>query len=152
METIRLRIRQLNAQDTEELHAVLSDAAVMRYIEAPFSRRQTAAFIKRVNTAVPPLAYAVVWKETDTVIGQLIYHPYDSKSWELGWILRRSYWHRGIADELTAAAIADAKQRGIPALVIECVPDQLATRHIAEKHGFCYAGEENGLALLRREI
>lgn len=152
METKRLRIRPLNAQDTEELHAVLSDAAVMRYIEAPFSHRQTAAFIERVNTAEPPLAYATVWKETNTVIGQLIYHPYDGKSWELGWVLHRAWWRRGIADELTAAAIADARQRGIPALVIECVPDQLVTRHIAEKHGFRFAGEENGLAVFRREI
>lgn len=152
METKRLRIRPLNAQDTEELHAVLSDPEVMRCIEAPFSRRQTAAFIERVNATEPALAYAVVWKETGTVIGHLIYHPYDSKSWELGWILHRAWWRRGIADELTAAAIADAQRRGIPALVIECTSEQQVTQHIAIKHGFRYAGEENGLAVYRRDI
>ena len=152
METKRLNIRALTAQDVEALHAVLSDAEVMRHIEAPFTRQQTAAFIRRVNAAEPALAYAVVWKETGTVIGQLIYHPYDSESWELGWVLHRDFWRRGIADELTAAVIADAEKRRIPALVIECVPDQRVTRHIAEKHGFQNLGEENGLVVYRKDI
>ena len=152
METERLLVRPLTVQDTDDLHAVLSDAQVMRYIETPFTRQQTAAFIERVNTAMPPLAYAVVWKETNTVIGHLIYHPYDGESWELGWILHREYWHRGIADELTVAVIANAQRRKIPALVIECDRNQLATRHIAEKHGFRYAGEETNLAVYRKNI
>ena len=152
METGRLRIRPLTAQDAEELHTVLSDAEVMCHIEAPYTRRQTAAFIERVNAAEPPLAYAVVWKETGTVIGHLIYHPYDVGSWELGWVLHRDFWRRGIADELTAAVIADAEEHGIPALVIECDPGQSVTRHIAEKHGFRVLGEENGLAVYRRDI
>lgn len=150
MEAARLHIRPLTAQDAEALYAVLSDAEVMRAIEAPFSRQQTVRFIERVNAAEPALAYAVVWKETDAVIGHLIYHPFDSESWELGWVLRRDYWRRGIADELTAAVIADAKRRAIPALVIECDPKHRVTRHIAEKHGFRYLGEENGLAVYRR--
>ena len=152
METKRLRIRPLTAEDTEELCKVLSDAEVMRYVEAPYSRQQTAEFIQRVNVAVPPLAYAVVWKETDRVIGHLIFHPYDDRSWELGWILRRDYWRRGLADELTGSVIADAQQRGLPALVIECHRDQLVTRHIAEKNGFRYVGEEDGLVIYRRTI
>ena len=124
----------------------------MRYVETPFTRQQTAAFIERVKAAVPPLAYAVVWKETDTVIGHLIFHPYDADSWELGWILHRGFWHMGIADELTAAVIANAQQREIPELVIECSPKQAASRHIAEKHGFRYVGGENNLAVYRRTI
>lgn len=152
METKRLRIRPLTAEDTEELCKDLSDAEVMRYVEAPYSRQQTAEFIQRVNMAVPPLAYAVVWKETDRVIGHLIFHPYDDRSWELGWILRRDYWRMGLADELTGSVIADAQQRGLPALVIECHRDQLVTRHIAEKNGFRYVGEEDGLVIYRRTI
>ena len=97
METERLRIRALHAQDTEALYAVLSDTAVMRFIEAPFTLRQTADFIARMNAAVPPLARAVIWKESGTLIGHLIYHPYDSGSWELGRILHRDFWGRGIA-------------------------------------------------------
>ena len=97
METPRLRIRTLRAEDAEALYAVLSDPAVMRFIEAPFTLRQTADFIARVNAASPPLARAVIWKESGILIGHLIYHPYDSGSWELGWILHREFWGRGIA-------------------------------------------------------
>lgn len=152
METKRLLIRPLEAQDIEALYTVLSDEAVMRYIETPFSRKQTAEFIQHVNAAEPPLAHAVVWKENNTVIGHLIYHPYDAESWELGWILHCDYWHKGISDELTTAVIADAQRREIPELVIECDPNQTVTRHIAEKHGFRYMGEENNLAIYQRTI
>jgi len=51
-----------------------------------------------------------------------------------------------------AAVITDAQQRGVPALVIECAPEQQVTQHIAKKHGFRYAGEENGLAVYRRDV
>ena len=150
METERLWIRALHARDTEALYAVLSDAAVMRFLEAPFTLHQTADFIARVNKAVPPLARAVIWKESGTVIGHLIYHPYDAGSWELGWILHRDFWGRGIAGELTAAVIKDAERQKIPELVIECSPAQTVTRRLAEKHGFRYAGTEGGLAVYRR--
>lgn len=152
METERLLIRPLTASDTPALHAVLSDAEVMRFVEAPFSLGQTAAFIERISAQVPAPVQALVWKKTGELVGQLIYHPYDAESWELGWILRRDFWGRGIAAELTEAALADARQRRIPALVIECAPEQRVTRHIAEKLGFRFLGEEAGLALYRRTI
>ncbi len=152
METERLRIRALRAEDAEALYAVLSDAAVMRFIEAPFTLRQTADFIARVNAASPPLARAVIWKESGALIGQLIYHPYDSESWELGWILHREFWGRGIAGELTAAVIEDAERKKIPELVIECDPAQSVTRRLAEKHGFRYTGREGGLAVYHRRM
>lgn len=33
--------------------------------------------------------------------------------------------------------------------VIECVPEQTATRHIAEKKGFAYVGRTDGLEVYR---
>ena len=82
IETERLLVRPLRAEDGEALYAVLSDAEVMRYVEAPFSRRQTAEFIGRVRASEPTPVFAVVWKGTDTLIGHLIYHPFDGESWE----------------------------------------------------------------------
>ena len=48
--------------------------------------------------------------------------------------------------------IEDARERNIPALVIECDRKQLASRRIAEKHSFQVAGKEDGLLLYRRRF
>ena len=152
METKRLLVRPLNAKDTDSLYTVLSDSEVMRHVEAPYSRQNTADFIERVCKTDPIPVYAVVWKDTGAVIGHLIYHPFDKVSWELGWILRRDVWNMGLASELTAAVIEDAQANGIAGLVIECSEEQLASRRIAAKHGFQFAGEENGLLLFRRRL
>ena len=152
METERLCVRPFAAEDLEALHSILSDEEVMRWLEAPYSRKQTETFLAHVRGAEPPPVFAVTWKETGRVIGQLIFHPFDRESWELGWILRRDVWRQGLADELTRAILRDAEALGIPALVIEGDPRQQITRHIAEKHGFAYEGEVEGLALYRRRI
>ena len=39
----------------------------------------------------------------DRLFGQIIFHPYDTDSYEIGWILDRAYWNRGIATEVTGA-------------------------------------------------
>ncbi len=152
LETERLLVRPLEAEDGEALYAVLSDPEVMRYVDVPYSRAQTADFIRRVRAAKAMPVFAVVWKESGTVIGHLIYHPFDRESWELGWILRRDCWGKGIADELTAAALEDARRRGILQLAIECAPEQRASRHLAEKHGFGFSCEKDGLAVYRKRL
>ena len=53
----------------------------------------------------------------------------------------------GLASELTAAAIARARETKIPSLVLECCPEQTVTRHLAERFGFQI--EEGKGSLLR---
>ena len=149
IETGRCLIRDFVMEDTSELHAVLSDEQVMRYIEAPFGLEQTADFIREAGVCQPPLVHAVVWKETLQVIGHVIFHPYEEDLWEIGWILHRAFWGMGIASELTAALIAQAKTRGAKGCVMECHPAQAATIRIAQKHGFIYVGQNDGCNLYR---
>ena len=42
-----------------------------------------------------------------------------------------------------------ASHRAGKTAVIECVPEQTATRHIAEKKGFAYVGRTDGLEVYR---
>ena len=139
-------IRPFRACDAEDLYAVLGDPAVMRYIEPPFSRQQTASFLEREGLTDPPRVLALA-DDGDRVVGQVIFHPYDSKSWELGWILGREHWGRGLAAASTAALVERCREMGAARCVIECHPDQTVTRHIAEKCGFRFAGEADGLAV-----
>ena len=58
-ETEALHIRRLTAEDLEPLHRLLSDPAVMRYLEPPFTRAQTEAFLQKAGMGREPLIRAV---------------------------------------------------------------------------------------------
>lgn len=106
-ETEALHIRRLTAEDLEPLHRLLSDPAVMRYLEPPFTRAQTEAFLQKAGMGREPLIWAV--EDGRGFAGYVIYHPYDETSMELGWVLASDRWGRGVrpgsdpADDLPGA-------------------------------------------------
>lgn len=136
LQTKRCRIRNLKSEDLDDLFAVLSDPIVMKYIEPPFDRMQTAEFIKAAGLCDPPLVYGLEWSGTGALIGHVIWHPFAQEGYEIGWILHRDYWGMGIASEVTEALICYADQLNIRHLILEHSPQQTATKHIAEKFGF----------------
>ena len=148
LKTKRLLIRELTPADTDALHCILSDREVMRVIEPPYTRQQTAAFINENARSEVPLVYGLESLETGRLIGHLIWHPFDSEASELGWILGREHWGKGYARELTQAMLAMARTE-LRDVVIQCTPEQTAARHIAEKNGFFFLGVENGLCMYR---
>lgn len=147
IETERLIVRRLREDDRAALFAVLSDPEVMRYIEPPFTVEQTQAFLQRAGMCEPPLIYGVVWKETGGLIGHLIWHPWDETAMELGWILSRDFWGRGIAKELTSAMLARTDRD----VVLECSPSQAVTRRIAEAYGFSTVSANTECTIFRRK-
>lgn len=148
LKTRRLLIRELTMADLDRLHAVLSDRKVMRFIEPPYTLRQTAAFITDNARSEVPLVYGLEARDTGTLIGHVIWHPFDSESYELGWILDRDHWARGYAGEVTDALLAAARAEGKD-VVIQCAPEQTAARHIAESRNFFFLGVEEGLCVYR---
>lgn len=152
LETERLLVRPFVPEDEPALHRVLSHPEVMRFIQPPFTPEQTLAFLRQAGLCVPPLVYALTLRETGALIGHLIWHPYGQNSYELGWVLRRDSWGQGIASELTEALIGEARRSGIPGIVLECAPEQEASRHIAAKFGFRFAGGLEGLEVYRLEV
>ena len=54
IETERLLVRPFREDDAEPLYAVLSDPAVMRHIEPPFSMERTKAFLNENGLLSPP--------------------------------------------------------------------------------------------------
>ena len=146
-ESARLRLRTMRRGDLDELYALLSDAEVMRWLEPPFSRTQTEDFLEQAGLSEPPLVYAAESSEGE-FLGYAIYHDYDERRRELGWVLRPAFWHKGCADEMTVLLTALARREGKDA-VIECVPEQTASAHIARRHGFSYEGRVDGCDIYR---
>lgn len=150
METSRCVIRKFLMEDVADLYKTLSDEKVMEYIEPIFDMERVRNFIADAGLCEPPLVYALVWKETEETIGHVIFHPYEENSYEIGWIIRREYWGRSIADEVTKAFVKYAKKLGnINSCVIECDPEQKVSKHIALKNGFVYEGEDDGCDVYR---
>ena len=141
-----ITIRKIQPGDADALYRLLSDPAVMRYLEPPFDRAQTEDFLRRAGLAEPPLVYAA--EENGDFIGYVIYHAYDEQSVEIGWVLLPEYWGRGYASALTDLLIDRARQER-KSVVIECAPTQTATRRIARKKGFRACGICDGLAVYR---
>ena len=119
----------------------------MRYLEPPFSPERTHAFLREAGLSDSPLIWAVDG-EDGRFIGYVIYHAYDETDMELGWVLARSAWRRGYASALTRLMIARAHAAG-KALVTKCVPEQTATKRIAEKFGFRFCGKSGGCEVFR---
>ena len=144
---MNITIRNMRPGDADALYRLLSDPEVMRYLEPPYGRTQTEAFLRHAGLVEPPLVYAA--EENGIFIGYVIYHAYDEESVEIGWVLFPKYWGRGYASALTDQLIDMARQEQ-KSVVIECVPAQEATKRIAVKKGFHDCGICDGLAVYRR--
>ena len=91
-----------------------SDADVMRYYPAPWSREQSDAFAQRVLRLIDELGWGF-WAVEERVSGRFIgfvglHVPSDklpfSPCVEVGWRLAKSYWGLGYATEAAQSAIA----------------------------------------------
>ena len=150
IETSRCIVRSFTMGDATDLYKTLSDEKVMEYIEPAYDMGQVNEFIKVAGLGEPPLVFALVWKEIGEVIGQVIFHPYEEDSYEIGWIIRREYWGKGIAGEITDSLVEYTKSlKCIHSCVIECDPRQMASKRIALKNGFTYDGEDDGCDVYR---
>lgn len=142
-----LAIRRIDEKDLGPLVELLSDARVMRYLEPPFSSERSRTFLDETGLTDPPLIYAV--EDSCGFAGYVIYLDYDEASVEIGWVLAPRTWGQGYATELTRVLLGWAQAAGKD-VVIECVPEQVATRRIADRFGFSLAGERDGLIVFRR--
>lgn len=140
--TKNLSVRRMLPGDVDDLYGLLSDERVMKYLEPPYSREAAKTFLEKVGLSDPPLIYAVC-DHSERFVGYVIFHCYDEHGMEIGWVLSPAEWHKGYASELTAALLKTAKSEYEYA-IIECSPEQEATKRIAAKSGFTYCGMSDG--------
>jgi len=66
--------------------------------------------------------------------------------------MAKEWWGKGFAEEITRALIHKATQDGLKYLVIECDPNQEASKKIALKSGFSYSGRLDNLDVYRLKL
>lgn len=110
LETKRLLLREMTAQDLPALSAILRDEKVMYAYEHAFSDKEVQDWLdrnlERYRTDGFGL-WAAVLKETGAMIGQcgitMQQIGEDKKVPEVGYLFRRDVWHQGYATEAAMA-------------------------------------------------
>ena len=105
LETERMIIRDFQAEDLQDLHAIFSDAETMANVEPPYTMEKTEEFLKSFCIGRKG-AVAAVRKDSGTVIGYLLFCPSGEPDvYEMGWIFHRGYWRQGYAYESCKALL-----------------------------------------------
>lgn len=139
----------------------LGDECVMRWLEPPMPSQRARAFLLEYGVRRKAV-YALVWKETaappdglprvagGALAGHVIFHPAAGRPGfsELGWVLDRRVWRRGLGRESGLALIRAARGAGEKGLCAEAAPDNTASCGLLEALGFQPCGrDEDGLLL-----
>lgn len=120
IETERLLLRPFSLKDAEALFDIIGDKITNRFLpmfppkdvgEAEeILRERYLPDAARPNRAV----YAVTLKSDETLVGYVTVS--DGESRDLGYAVKREYWHRGIAAEAASAVSEAMKRSGVPYL------------------------------------
>ena len=120
LETQRLLLRKFTEADLGALYEIHRDVEVNRFLPwFPLKSLDDARDFYEARYARGyrlPCAYryAICLKTDDIPIGYI--HVASDDSYDLGYGLKREFWHRGIAAEAGRAVIGQVKRDGIPYL------------------------------------
>lgn len=148
-ETERLTVRKFMQDDLPALFGMMGKGEVMYAWEHGFSRNETRKWLNRQLTRYKKDGYgyyAVLPKETDTLIGQVgaLKTEIDGKEVvELGYIFDNLYWKQGYCMEAVKACIRFASDKlKIKELYATIRPENRDSIRIAEKLGMLKVGEQ----------
>jgi RimJ/RimL family protein N-acetyltransferase len=143
IETDRLLLRRMTAEDTEELLRIFSDPRVMASFGGElFDRARMEAWVHRNLEHQKRHGYglfSVILKAEERLIGDCGLEHMEVDRWpevELGFDFHSDYWGQGFATE-AAMAVRDfaLTQLALPRLVSLIRPGNAASIRVAEKIG-----------------
>ena len=148
--TPRLLLRQWQPSDLEPFALMSSDADVMRYYPAPWSREQSDVFAQRVMRLIDERGWgfwAIEERASRQFIGFVGLHipshelPF-SPCVEVGWRLAKPYWGLGYATEAAQSAISFGfQQLRLPEVVAFTAITNLKSRAVMERLGMQFDSE-----------
>lgn len=118
LETERLILRPFAEQDTESLFIILSDVEVNAFLPMfPLKDIEEAkTYLHEKHTAINSgktlFYYAICLKGNNIPIGYI--HVSGGDSYDLGYGLRKEFWHKGICSEACRVVIEKLKHIEIP--------------------------------------
>jgi RimJ/RimL family protein N-acetyltransferase len=142
LETARLRLRELSAEDLDFVAAMLGDAEVMRFYPKALDRGEAQEWIERQVRRYEDHGHGLWLVEdrgTATPVGQvglLLQEVEGDWEPEIGYLIHRPFWRRGYASEAALAVRGHAfGVRGEPRVVSLIRPENVASQGVARKLG-----------------
>lgn len=139
LETPRLRLRRITQADFEDLKTILQDKDVMYAWEYEFSDEDVQNWIDKNLRLYQKynLGYFVVEnKKNFEIVGQAALMPdivNNKEYYEIGYILKTKYWHKGYAKEC-ANALKDYafNKLNLVEVIFEIRPNNIPSIKVAE--------------------
>ena len=148
LHTARLTLRPVQAEDLADLLRVNGDDSVTRFL--PYATwaglEDGQAWLHRMQalqTGASGRQLVLVLKATREVIGTLLIFKFDAASQraELGYVLGRAHWGRGLMFEAVQAACTQALgASGLRRLEAEVDTNNLASNALLQRLGFTREG------------
>ena len=140
----RLILRMLRQSDFEAYAEMCADPEVMRYIgdgqplARPLAWRNLAMMVGHWSLRGYGL-WAAEERSSGALVGRIgFWNPEGWPGFELGWMLRRSFWGRGYATEGARTALQFAfTQLRQPHVISLIHPDNAASIRVAQRLGEC---------------
>ncbi len=135
----RFYLRYITQNDFKELQAILQNKEVMYAWEYDFSNEDVQDWInnnleryKKYNLGF----FIIIEKTSGKVLGQAALMPdlvNGNKYYEIGYILKKEYWHQGFATEAAKALVHYAfNTLRLEEVIFEIRPENFASRKVAE--------------------
>jgi RimJ/RimL family protein N-acetyltransferase len=146
--TERLHLRAWDPDRTADLAVLQADPEVMRFIGAgPVDSTRTDELVAEWTARWERDGYSV-WATCDRATGACIgrtgvtRHPYWEDP-EVGWLLARPFWGRGLATEGGLASLRFGFETvGLDRIISVCRPENHASERVMRKLGMTHARDD----------
>lgn len=149
LETERLLLRKMRPKDARDMFAYASDPEVTRYVlwETHGSIQDSENFLRFANEGYERgdfRGWGLVLKATGAFVGtcgiEADYHPGHSRA-ELGYVLSREHWGRGLMPEAVRRMIRFCfDQMDLNRVEARCIAENTASARVMEKAGMTHEG------------
>lgn len=144
METDRLILREHTRQDAQAILEIFGDIEVMRHfgmkpVSSFSAAEQMIEYFERDREKNGLNRWAVVLKSEDAVVGSIFYTNIEKPYFraEIGYLLNRGYWGRGIMREALEKIISFGfEQMDLNRIQALIAPDNRRSINLMERLGF----------------
>jgi len=154
LETNRLVLRPFLPADLEDVFAYASDPETTRLVRFDTHRDRgvTARWLADVGAREAGAPWALELKEGGRVIGSLGARDWEpgNRCAEVGFVLNREFWGRGLVPEALRAAVDDLfAHRGVNRLQAHAMVENAASAAVLVKCGFAIEGVQRERVFLK---
>lgn len=147
-ETNRLLLRKLKLADVQDMYEYSQDPDVCRFVtwDAHLSKQDTEQFLQAVLDQYENafnFFWGIEWKENKKLIGTIdfVNLSFPHKKAEIGYILSKEYWGKGIMTEAAKEIIKFAFiNLGLVRIEARCFKENIGSEKVMQKIGMKYEG------------